>query len=69
MAVKGIKPACSPEPCFRNRNIQLVVKMGRTIFFFDFRVNLHTTENGVHIMTIYVNSVPFEFQIAMDRTC
>ena len=69
MAVKGIKPARSPEPCSGNRDIHFVVKMGRTIFYLEFKVNLHTTENGVHIMTIYMNNVPFEFRIAMDRSC
>ena len=69
MALRAIKLTLTPVFLLRKRDVHFAVRMGRTIFYLEFKVNLHTTENGVHIMTVYVNNVPFEFRIAMDRSC
>ena len=43
--------------------------MSRTIFYFEVKINFHHTDDGVHLMTVYLNNVPFDFALPMNRSC
>ena len=69
MSEPSIKPPRLPWTSFAGCQKHIVVEMGRTIFFLELKVNFNSTVNGIHTLTIHVNNVPFEFEIAMDRSC